>query len=258
MAKTSHPHLCVDRSVPPEHKIPAAAMAVAENKKNEPVLPKLLPGASLHPQKIALFTGKMWKNGRVLRVGFLDGSKVQRAKVEKYATAWSAYANIRFQFTHGSGAQLRVSFEADSNSWSAIGTDCLVRDAYPKKEPTINFGWLRDDTDEIEYRRVVTHEFGHALGAIHEHQNPKGGIEWNLPKVFAYFSGPPNNWSEDDIYSNVVMKYSLTQLNSSKFDRKSIMLYSFPKELIVGGKGTPENTDLSAGDKKFIAKWYPK
>jgi len=39
-------------------------------------------------------------------------------------------------------------------------------------EPTMNYGWLKDDTDDVEYRRVVIHEFGHALGAIHEHQNP--------------------------------------------------------------------------------------
>lgn len=33
----------------------------------------------------------------------------------------------------------------------------------------MHFGWLRDDTDDVEWRRVVVHEFGHALGAIHEH-----------------------------------------------------------------------------------------
>jgi hypothetical protein len=47
-------------------------------------------------------------------------------------------------------------------------------------------------------------------------------------------------------------------LNATEFDMDSIMLYSFPPELLKGGKGTPENTDLSAGDKKFIAKMYPK
>src|SRR5262249_13150903 len=143
-------------------------------------------------------------------------------------------------------------------SWSAVGTDCLVAEEFPKDHPTMNFGWLEDDTDDVEYRRVVTHEFGHAIGAIHEHQNPKGGIKWNLPAVYAYFSGPPNNSPKDDIDFNVVQKYYLNQLNATKFDPKSIMLYAFPAALIQGGKGTKENTQLSTGDKRFIGKMYPK
>jgi hypothetical protein len=122
----------------------------------------------------------------------------------------------------------------------------------------MNYGWLEDNTEDEEYRRVVIHEFGHALGAIHEHQNPKGGIEWNLPAVYEYFSGPPNNWSKEEIDFNIIQKYSMDQLNATKFDRKSIMLYSFPPEMIIGGTGTPENTKLSVGDKKFIRKMYPK
>ena len=36
----------------------------------------------------------------------------------------------------------------------------------------MNYGWLEPDTSTREYQRVVRHEFGHALGMIHEHQNP--------------------------------------------------------------------------------------
>jgi len=33
-------------------------------------------------------------------------------------------------------------------------------------------------------RPTVLHEFGHALGLIHEHQSPfKGGFEWNKDEV---------------------------------------------------------------------------
>jgi hypothetical protein len=127
----------------------------------------------------------------------------------------------------------------------------------------MNFGWLKDDTDDTEYNRVVVHEFGHALGAIHEHQNFKGGIVWNVEAVYAAFSGPPNNWSRDDIDHNVIEKYSIDQLNATKFDPRSIMLYPFPKQLIKGPPalaktGTRSNTDLSVSDKRFIAKNYPK
>ena len=252
-------YLCIDRVVPMQHKVKAAELARKENRANEPRLK--IPssaGVSVHPAKLALVTGKKWQNGKTLRVAFLDGSQTQKSKVQGKAQEWCTFANIKFKFNAGANAEIRISFQADPGSWSGVGTDCLLPDAFPKDQPTMNFGWLTDDTDDTEYRRVVVHEFGHALGAIHEHQNPKGGIKWNLPAVYAYFSGPPNNWSKDEIDFNIVQKYSMNQLNATTYDRKSIMLYSFPPQLIIGGKGTPNNTDLSTGDKAFIGKMYPK
>jgi len=110
---------------------------------------------------------------------------------------------------------------------------------------------------------VIVHEFGHAIGAIHEHSVPTGGIVWNLPAVYRYFGGPPNNWSKEDIDFNIIQKYSVSQLNGTTFDKRSIMLYSFPPELILGPaslrkSGTPENTQLSTLDKSFIARFYKK
>ena len=50
----------------------------------------------------------------------------------------------------------------------------------------------------------------------------------------------------------------MSQLNATKYDKKSIMLYTFPGNLIVGGAPTPNNNDISKLDKKFIAEMYPK
>ena len=257
MITKSHLHLCIDRVVPYQQKIKAADIAVKENPLNQPKPLKLLPGASMHPAKMALVTGKRWEKARVLGVYFMDGSSTQKAKVRQFADMWHKFANITFDYGAGQNAEIRVSFQADDGSWSAVGTDCLHRDYFRLSEPTMNFGWLRDNTDDVEWRRVVVHEFGHALGAIHEHQNPKGGIQWNVQAVYDAFSGPPNNWSKEEIDHNIIQKYSLDQLNATSFDIKSIMLYGFPPELIVSGVGTPSNTNLSAGDKRFIRKMYP-
>ena len=249
--------ICFDRPIPAEHKLEAARLAASENKRNEPSL--MLPaGVSRNPMKMALITGKRWANGRKLGVHFLDGTKKQRALTQTFANAWTKFANVTFDYEAGPQAEIRISFAADSGSWSAVGTDALVRAAFLLGKPTMNFGWLRDGTSETEWRRVVIHEFGHALGAIHEHQNPSGGIKWNLAEVYRTFSGPPNRWTRSQIDINVVQKYSLNQLNATKFDIRSIMLYAFPASLIIGGGATPNNTDLSAGDKSFIAQMYPK
>ena len=251
----SHIHMCVDRILTGDQKIKAMQLAIKENNKNQPNI-RRLPGVSSHPMKMALEAGKKWADGRVLKIYFLDGSKIQKSRVAEHASQWLTYANVKFDFT-ASRAQsdIRISFVADSGSWSYIGTDNL---GIPKAEPTMNFGWLRDDTEDKEYNRVVVHEFGHALGCIHEHQNPKGGIKWNEAAVYQYFAGAPNFWSKQETYSNVIQKYSLDQLNASSFDQKSIMLYAFPGELIVGGKATPMNYRLSRRDRSFIKKTYPR
>jgi hypothetical protein len=249
--------LCVDRPIVTTNVVDAAMIALNENEENEPPPLVLRPGVPTHPLEMALGVSKKWSNGRKIGVRFLDGSPKQKKKVQQYAEQWEQFANINFDFSAKADAEIRVSFKR-VGSWSALGTDCLHRFSFPKSEPTMNYGWLKDDSMEEEWRRVVLHEFGHALGAIHEHQNPQGGIQWNEKEVHRVFSGPPNNWTKQQIDFNILQKYSVDSVNASTFDAKSIMLYGFSANLIVGGKGTTNNRDLSDGDKKFIAANYPK
>jgi Astacin (Peptidase family M12A) len=203
---------------------------------------------------MAVLTGKKWANGRRISVRFLDGTKKQKSQTQKFAEPWSEHANITFKFGTDANAETRISFK-EIGSWSALGTDCTM---FPKGKATMNYGWLKDHSAEEEWRRVVLHEFGHALGAIHEHQNPAGGIQWNAKEVYRVFSGPPNNWDKAKIDFNIIQKFSIDQLNGTTFDPDSIMLYAFPANLMVGGKATKSNTSLSGQDKQFIGSLYPK
>lgn len=245
-------YACVDRVIPSDYRAEAAALAIAENPANG--IDEGAPG-----QKIALERRKLWKNGRTLRVRFLDGTPSLQEKVKKYALVWTDHANLSFDFTRDSRAEIRISFGFDpGSSWSALGTDALVDRYFPRHEPTMNFGWLNDSTPDDEVSRVTLHEFGHAIGCIHEHQNPEGGIEWNEQAVLDYFSGPPNYWDEAAIRFNILNRYSLSQICGTEFDPDSIMLYSFPASLTLNGVATHENTKLSKMDIEFIEKVYPK
>lgn len=250
-------HICIDRILPIQHQIKAADAAVRENPGNRPKVSRALSMAPQGALGIALLRKNLWQPGRVLNVKFLDGDATQRKKVEARAHQWEQYASITFKFGAAPASEIRISFSQEG-SWSAVGTDSLVQDYFKLSEPTMNYGWLTADTEDEEYDRVVLHEFGHALGAIHEHQSPVAGIKWNKPVVYRYFGGPPNNWSKEDVDHNLFNRYSKSQTNYTNFDPKSIMLYAFPAELTLDGHGTQSNKQLSANDKKFMAKNYPK
>jgi hypothetical protein len=243
---------CIDRVLPDELIIPAAERAVGENASNVPVF---RPGFGIAPPsriEMAAVTGKLWKKGRTLGVTFMDGHPSVHSKVEDAARQWCEYANIKFTFGPQAGAEIRISFQ-HRGSWSYIGTDALF---IAQAEPTMNFGWLTPNSSPGEYNRVVVHEFGHALGCIHEHQNPAGNIPWDKDAVYAYYAGPPNNWSRAKVDQNLFARYSRNITQFSAFDAKSIMLYPIPNEHTVGDFEVGLNSELSAVDKGFIGSLY--
>ena len=153
--------VCLDRRVEGARRTRAERRAVGVNPANAMRLS--MPAGVDLPMSLALVTRKLWKPGMVLRVRFLDGDPVVQQRLQPFAHVWSQSANIRFVFGDDPDAELRISFK-QRGSWSYVGTDAL---GIPKNQATINFGWLTRDLSDLEYSRVVTHEFGHALGCIH-------------------------------------------------------------------------------------------
>jgi hypothetical protein len=244
--------ICVDRILPEDMVVRAADAAIAENKANVPVVAPGVGAGPLGDDEIAVVTGKLWQNGKTLRVRFLDGDPEVHARVEQYAHQWSQYANIKFEFGSDPDAEIRISFQ-HPGSWSYIGTDAL---SIGKNAPTMNYGWLTPASSDDEYSRVVLHEFGHALGCIHEHQNPVGDIPWDRPAVYRYYMGPPNNWNKEQVDVNLFQKYSRNITQFSQFDPRSIMLYSIPDALTIGDYAVGWNRVLSDMDKQFIGTMY--
>jgi hypothetical protein len=251
-----HPKACIDRVPSPEELIRAAELAIEENPANVPVV-TVHPGMGVAPPtryELAGVTGKKWQNGKRLRARFLDGTPSVQQRVEDHARRWSDYANVTVEFGTDPDAEIRISF-AQEGSWSYLGTTALVID---KAEPTMNFGWLEEDTPDEEYERVVVHEFGHALFCIHEHQNPVTSIPWDKEAVYRYYMGPPNNWTKEQVDQNLFARYSKDITQFSAFDPKSIMLYPIPNEFTIGDFEVGFNSTLSDTDKSFIATVYPK
>ena len=209
--------------------------------------------------KAALLNESRWPVGSVITVGFLDGSPALQERVAGVARMWTApgLANLAFVFKkNAADCMVRISFKYEG-SWSVIGTQCLSPQVVPAGEATMNYGWLTDDSTDDEVREVVLHEFGHAIGLLHEHQSPRSKIKWNKKQVYKDLSKPPNSWDKATIDFNMFEMEPKSKVTATAFDTKSIMLYSFPASWTTDGFSTKPNGVLSARDKKLIHAVYP-
>jgi hypothetical protein len=218
--------------------------------------PRRGDGPARAPAKMAVLN--RWKVP-VLNVAFYlpaSGSLIQ--KVLKIASQWSEFTGIEFRHSRQPTAEIRVGFETlpnrpDSGHWSYVGIE-----SSSLRGKSMNLAITERSLDTEPYdTAVVLHEFGHALGCIHEHQSPgSGGIRFDPDKTIAYFSRN-FGWSAQMTRDNVLKRYSAGDLlRFGPFDPDSIMLYQYDASITVDNRGTKQNFVLSRTDKEFIAKLY--
>ena len=213
----------------------------------------------LHPGRAsAIRLGRTkWANGTVLHYWFFDGPDPQKDAVRKAFAEWKGLGiGLVFgEVQDAAAAEVRVAFDQNDGSWSYVGRDILGEAA---TKPTMNYGW--DLTDDYGHTTAL-HEIGHALGMPHEHQNPFAGIVWNEEAVYADLGAPPNNWSREMVFNNVLKKLSTSEVEGSTWDPNSVMEYDFGPGLIVKPEqfsaGLHPKGGLSDTDKEWIKKWYP-
>lgn len=217
-----------------------------------------VPTVSLHSgkEKAAMLDASKWQAGTTIAVGFLDGDAGLRRRVQSVAQEWTgpSMAHLKLYFADSSAADIRIAFEQGSGSWSYLGTDAQQ---IPTNEATMNYGWLTPASSDDDVRRVVLHEFGHALGLIHEHQNPNTPIAWNKAAVIADLSKPPNSWTPEVIEHNIFKKYNQADVSTTPTDGDSIMMYPIPAAWTLDGFSAGLNSELSETDKGFIRSAYP-
>jgi len=228
---TTYPGMCFDKILPRDMNRPHRHFALDD------------------PMRAIIVIRKMWPNGSNLRVRFLEGTEAQKNLAREQAGWWQEFANLRFDFNDAPNAEIRITFDPNDGAWSYVGTDCL---SIPSNQATMNLGFQDGGTS--------AHEFGHAIGLAHEHQNPQGGIQWNEDVVIRDLAGPPNFWTPEQTRHNVIEKYSQDQIRGTEFDPDSIMLYAFPASWTLNGISTHANDVLSQLDTSFIASSmaYPK
>ena len=124
-----------------------------------------------------------------------------------------------------------------------------------RTQRTMNLGWMTMALPEADARAVVLHEFGHALGLVHEHMNPAQPIDWNKDKVREDMRAS-QGWSDDKIDANMFHRYGAGEIFGTDVDPTSIMMYPIPPGWTKNGFTVGFNTLLSAADKALIRKAY--
>lgn len=194
------------------------------------------------------YIDKWWPQNKVLKVGFpWGGTAAQKDMVKAGFDHWKAApVNLTFSYPTTGPWDIRVAFNPNDGSWSYIGVDCAT---IPANEPTMNIGWVEQAAND--------HECGHAIGLLHEHQNPSEPICFNQENVIQDLSGPPNNWDLATIKYNVLNPVSASETISTAHDPLSIMHYTIPARWTCNNVAIPGGKLLSLEDKGFIAKRYP-
>ena len=229
--------------------------------------PKLADAVMNNPNRArAILNGRSkWANKTLLHYCFFSGDShfsvpsKQADAIRQAFTTWKE-VGIGLEFKEVSDlseAEVRIGYStADGSSASNVGRDVLN---VPLDQPTTVYGW---DLTSPYGRGTALHELGHVFGMEHEHQSPFAGIQWHEDAVYKSLGAPPNSWSRQTTFHNILEKLDTQVVQGSTWDPESIMEYEFEPGLIA----VPERYDaegltppgvLSKSDKEWAIKWYP-
>ncbi len=250
---------------------------------------------------------RRWLPGKVLRIAFLDGDSDLHLDIMSVIQEIAEVCDLVFDLGQTSdgefrrwteqdtqhAAEIRVSFDK-AGYFSLVGIDSIdanigtpfSRVGGRPNQASLNLGGFAVQRPAT-WRGTVLHEFLHALGFHHAHQNMRGpcqaSFRWDddsgyqatqddrgafvtdhngkRPGIYTYLAGFPNYWSRNKVDHNLKTEDD-PNVVAGPFDAASTMLYRFPP-LFYRTNGSPcaptgDGQSLSEGDVRGLRLLFPE
>jgi hypothetical protein len=236
--------------------------AIRENPRNAVVTPTPVSSRHSHEDdselRLLVDHTRYWAGGRTLKIAFMgDPPDFIMAPIIAAANKWLPHINLKFEFVTQGVSDIRINLGLEGN-WSAVGTDALLIE---QDKPTLEFHAHKlfsatgaKPLPELE--GIVLHEFGHVLGALHEHQHPDADIPWNVPLLKEVLK--KQGLSDEVIRQNILDTCAPADFHYAPYDRDSIMHYDVPNGLTLGEFEIINRGTLSLLDIETLSAIYPR
>lgn len=207
-----------------------------------------------------------WQNKKVFTVRFLNvvaglsedkERNFQDTVISLANTYWGEPLGISFQKVDYGKGDIRIQRKLRGVAKSLIGKEANTVD---HNSPTMTLTVSLELSSRNKIVREVIHEFGHALGCVHEQFNPSVKLEWIDSVVYSYYRniGLDSSWVSHNVFGLYGGRslYPSNRLSYSNMDSLSVMIYELQPEFTKNRFAAPFNVVPSNTDITFLRSKY--
>lgn len=187
-----------------------------------------------------------FKGGQTVYLAFegdIEKSKYVLGILKQYAFP---FINLKFKIGRNNDSTITIKTSPPAGPSSAISGNTT---GIGTKTPTVTIYKLTQG--------VVLHEFGHAMGMFHEHQNPapNNPIQWNKDQVYAYYIDR-QQWKKNAVDDQILNRRDKAKSLFTNWDKNSIMNYNIRPGFTSAPVQTFVGQEYSDGDKQWFKLKY--
>ena len=171
--------------------MPGSRLATMTARDQALAAARLGPGGE-SPMQLQRRT-RRWAAGSTITVAFRGGEERLHRQMAEVAALWTLHGNIGFDFGEAGGrrlrtwspndtaytAQIRIGFD-EPGYFSCVGDESVNAACAAPGQASMNYQRF-DHALPANWRGIVLHQFGHALGLEHEQESTDTACDAEIP-----------------------------------------------------------------------------